>query len=386
VKLRTVGAGLLGLAGALVALWLRGPDPPALADAKPAQIDAEANQNTIANALADPTVVERTPEQPSLVPEPPIAAASGSVDATTISGRVINDIGEPVEGATVRAELQAEDIGEYPDPQALSDREGHFTLQRCASGGSYSLSSELKGLWLREHVLAATGVGDVELVLIRSGGIRGRVIEAFGSRVEDYVVVGRYEPPKTVEVPMTPERLARIQQAMRRQAHTQLVDIDEFRIQVMIEKLGAHEEQRPDGDAWAHLQPDGSFELTGLRPGKASVIVAARDRKQGLVTISGVDVLPATVGTDRRLNPVDLNPYACIYEVTVCDSEGNPTVAGKLECLATEQRAFSIEFKDGRARFVGNLRLLSITATAEGYQPVTVYSPAQIVTVTLRAE
>jgi hypothetical protein len=35
---------------------------------------------------------------------------------------------------------------------------------------------------------------------------------------------------------------------------------------------------------------------------------------------------------------------------------------------------------------VGNLGLLSITATAEGYQPVTVYSPAQIITVTLQAK
>jgi hypothetical protein len=82
---------------------------------------------------------------------------------------------------------------------------------------------------------------------------------------------------------------------------------------------------------------------------------------------------------------VDLSPYACIYEVMVRDADGNPIAAGKLDCLAIEDQMtrFTIEFKDGRARFVGNLGLLSISATAEGFQPVTVYSPAQIVTVTL---
>lgn len=215
------------------------------------------------------------------------------------------------------------------------------------------------------------------------------MIEAYGSSVTDYVVIGRYEPPQRNGEPTTREHIERMTRRMMKRSMQQamLMDQNELRHLILMEQLGVREEQRPDGEAWAHLQPDGSFELVRLRPGKASVIVAGRDRKRGLVTITGVDVVSAVVGTDPRLNPVDVNPYACMYEVTVRDADGNPIVARKLDCLATEDSftGFAIEFKDGRARFVGNLGLISITASSEGYQPVTVHSPAQIVTVTLRA-
>jgi hypothetical protein len=48
--------------------------------------------------------------------------------------------------------------------------------------------------------------------------------------------------------------------------------------------------------------------------------------------------------------------------------------------------AVSVELKHGGAGFVWNMGLLSITVTAEGYQPGTVYSPAQILMVTLQAD
>jgi|RhiMethySRZTD1v2_1073278.scaffolds.fasta_scaffold4657101_2 hypothetical protein len=48
-----------------------------------------------------------------------------------------------------------------------------------------------------------------------------------------------------------------------------------------------------------------------------------------------------------------------MYDVSVRDAEGNPIVAGKLDCQANEDRqtGFSFELEDGRATFVGNLRL-----------------------------
>jgi len=389
VKLRTVSAGLLGVAALLTALWLHGPDRSALADARPAQVEAKATRSALPVTLAEAAVVERVSEQPSSAQEQPTAGPSDAIDATTISGRVINDIGESVEGATVWAELQVEDIGDEPDPQAVSDREGRFTIQGCASDGCYALDAELNGLWLKEKVFTASGAGNVELIMQRSGGVRGRVIEAYGSSVMDYIVVGRYEPPPASGEPMTPEMRNRIVRRMMKRAMQKNMS-EEINRAILQQAFGEEqrEEHRPDGQAWARLQPDGSFELTGLKPGKTSVIVAARDRQRGLVTITGVDTLPAVVGADPKLNPADLNPYACVYEVTVRDAEGNPIIAGQLECLATEDQhtGFAIEFKDGRARFVGNIGLLSITASAEEYQPVTVYSPAQIVTVTLRAE
>jgi hypothetical protein len=314
-------------------------------------------------------------------------------DATTISGRVINDIGEPIEGATVKASPRLEDTDELPEPEALSDRDGRFTIPGCLSAGSYLVGAELKGYWLQAHVERSAGAIDVELILLRAGGLRGRVIEAYASNVTDYIVVGKYEPPKGPDVAWTPERQANLERELRRLTMRRLqrqaeADLNEMLTRRLMEDILGREEQRPDGDAWAHLQPDGSFELVGLRPGKASVIVAARDRQRGLVIVSGVDVLPAVVSTDPRLNPVDLNPYACVYEVIVRDSEGTPVAAGTLFGQDTDDphTGFEVPFTEGHATFVGRIGMASIKAAAAGYQPVTVYSPAQLITVTLRAQ
>lgn len=144
--------------------------------AQPAELAPKAQETVTGHAsvaLAEPEEISRTSaslEVAQAEPGPAVPVAPTGSDAT-ISGRVINDIGEPVEGATVRAELQAEEIGEEPEPQAVSDRDGRFTIQGCTTGGTYALGAELGGLWPKESVLAAAGVDDVELVLLRSGGI-----------------------------------------------------------------------------------------------------------------------------------------------------------------------------------------------------------------------
>jgi hypothetical protein len=377
------------LGGLAILLWRQSSVGAAPASAVAAQAKAHtASPDQV--ALTEPETISRTSAQMEVVQDAPTSPAQPVLEtANAISGRVSNDIGEPVEGATVRASPRLEDTDELPEPEAVSDREGRFTIKGCSSAGTYWVGAELKGYWIQAHVESSAGASDVELILLRAGGLRGRVVEAFGSSVTDYVVVGRYEPPPSTGEPMTRERFERITRRMMKQ--TMQADISRAYNQAVLQQLFGEEqreEQRPDGEAWAHLQPDGSFELVGLKPGKASVTVAVRDRHRGLVTVSGIDVLPATVGTDPKVNPLDLNPYACVFQVLVRDPEGAPITAGSLDVQVNEDQLarFTVPFTDGRARFVGNLRLASITATTEGYQPVTVYSPAQIVTVTLQAK
>jgi hypothetical protein len=389
-----VTAAALVLLASVAALWLEEPGSPIHAGAGPAASPApvaSASEETAITAIADPIGPARTPQEPTVVLKASVEAEPQK--ASTISGRVIDDTGVPLEGAKVKASPRLEDTDELPEPEAVSDRDGRFTIEGCISVGTYMVGAELKGYWLQAHVERSAGANDVELILLRSGGLKGRVIEAYGSSVTDYIVVGKYEPPKGPDIEWTPERQANLERELKRLTMRRLqrqaeADFNEMLTRRLMEDILGREEQRPDGDAWAHLQPDGSFELVGLKPGKNSVIVAARDRKRGLVTVSGVDVLPVVVSRDPRLNPVDLNPHACVYEVTIRDAEGIPIAAGSLDALASEDNhtRFTVEFKDGRARFVGNMGLLSITATAEGYQPVTVYSPAQIITVTLLKE
>jgi hypothetical protein len=310
--------------------------------------------------------------------------ATGPVpEAGTIRGRVVSDKGDSIEGAQVHAVLQTDAEEDPPTLQAVSDRAGHFTLEGCSNPGEYELRAELDTWWLSSTIVCTTGTTDAELVLQRGGGVRGQVIEALGSRIEDYIVVVRHEPPP---VEWTPETRARLDRSLERELRQMTRNAMVTRM--LMQDLGhqSQPEQRPDGEAWTLLQPDGRFELGNLRPGKSSVIVAARNRTRGLATIAGVEIRSDVLTQDPRVNPVNLNESACVYSAVVTDPDGALIARGSLEVLPVEKDGhgkFTIDLEDGSASFVGPLWIDRITISAEGYRAVFLRSPTQTLRVTL---
>lgn len=376
--------GLLGGVLLLAGLWLTRSRPLEAGRIAPR---AEAQSTSAGEREAETPSL--APVEPDRSPAPPAAQGAlaeattlpSTPEAGTIQGRVVSPSGEPLEGARVEAEIQSdgdEDL-DAPVPEAVSDNQGRFTIEGCKHDGQYELKPNLDGWWPVERVIRPTGATDVELVLQRGGGIRGQVIEALDSSVEDYIVVARYEQPP---VEWTPERMARIERAFRRDLRKQV------QMQVLMQDLGPESkpEQRPDGEAWTLLDPDGRFELTNVRPGKSSVIIAARNRTRGLATIAGVDVQPGIVTEDARLDPVNMNEHACVYRATIVDPGGLAVQQGTLEVLPSEKDAhgkFFIEFKDGAARFLGPLWIDQVQVEADGHAPFILRGPPQTLSVML---
>jgi RNA polymerase sigma factor (sigma-70 family) len=347
--------------------------------------DIPAASTTAASAAATDQLAKPGPEGrevyllgPERANREPVAFRAPSrikspVGSDTISGRVIDDTGKAIEGATVTAKLQTNAEKESVQ-QVTSGPGGRFAIQRCRLNGSYELKAELKGYWFNEPISCQAGIQDAELILLRSGTIRGRIIEALGSKPSDYVAVVRYAD-----------------WAERHRSELESEGEPEPEIVVYTNipharSILVRQEQQLDGDAATKVGPDGSFELANLQPGPATVLIAVDDRKQSLVEVCDVDVQEGRVCTDKRLNPVDINPYACMYDVGVVDAEGQWVGNSYIEINASDdpRSRFAVSCGSDRARFVAPLRVATITAMAPGYDPVTVYSPAQIITVTLR--
>ncbi|MFP6583142.1 MAG: carboxypeptidase regulatory-like domain-containing protein [Candidatus Hydrogenedentota bacterium] len=117
----------------------------------------------------------------------------GSSDLT-ISGRVVNDLGEAIVGADLwgRGTVQT-------DLKGASGDDGEFQFMNL-SAGTYRIYSELEGHQQMNQQIAA-GTSDVELVLLRTGIISGRIVSTDTSEaIKDYGILvlnnGRkYNPP-----------------------------------------------------------------------------------------------------------------------------------------------------------------------------------------------
>jgi hypothetical protein len=380
---------LLAIAVVLAGRWLSPSSPIAangIAAAPEAPEEADVDNLEMAVELA-PVDPERSPA-PVVALETIVASSElePAPEVGTIQGRAVSSSGEPLEGARVEAVIQSDDNLDAPAPEAVSDIQGRFTLEGCKHQGVYELKTTLDGWWQVVQVIRPTGATDVELVLQRGAGVRGQVIEALDSHVEDYIVVVRTEYPA---VEWTPDRHARLKRSIQREMRKMIQNPDEFRTQMLMQELGHQPEQRPDGEAWTLLDQDGRFELSNVRPGKSSVIVAARNRTRGLATITGVDVQSGIVTEDARLDPVNMNEHACVYRVAIVNGQGAGLPSGRLDVLPVEKDGhgkFTVEFKDGEVRFLGPLWIDQITVEAEGYQPLLLRSPLQSIRVTLEAD
>jgi hypothetical protein len=74
----------------------------------------------------------------------------------------------------------------------------------------------------------------------------------------------------------------------------------------------------------AYVGSDGGFQLTGLRPGSATVAFRARGAETPIHVVPDVAVIAGTNVEDARLKNVDLSSHFGVVRVTVRDPEGRP--------------------------------------------------------------
>lgn len=174
----------LGLAGGLIVWWLfRGGAAPAASDA------GEAGGSPV----LEPQVVDRR-ERPGLTLGPRLA------DRAAISGKVLDENGQPVAGAQVCAQADSERLGQADKRRAsctLAGRDGHYRLERLfgvrqrvsasAPGFIPRMYTRGEGAAKRDVVELRPGMEarDVDITL-QGGGveIRGVVKDLSGGAVE----------------------------------------------------------------------------------------------------------------------------------------------------------------------------------------------------------
>jgi hypothetical protein len=111
--------------------------------------------------------------------------AGSDVALKTISGRVLDDKGQPVDEALIEARSRHH---ESPGGRAVSDGEGHFVL-RALDDGVYTLRARANGRGSVEKSDVPAGASDVELRLASRGGIRGTVSDGHGKVIPGFTVV-----------------------------------------------------------------------------------------------------------------------------------------------------------------------------------------------------
>lgn len=109
------------------------------------------------------------------------------VAGTRIAGRVTGASGEPVAGATVRAD--AARYGSPPTPVAVTDAAGAFAIDRVAGLGASKVRVQAQGLVqvnVPDVTLAPNGrVDGIEVRMTTAPRVSGRVLDAEGSPVAD---------------------------------------------------------------------------------------------------------------------------------------------------------------------------------------------------------
>jgi RNA polymerase sigma-70 factor (ECF subfamily) len=170
--------GLAAMVAIAMAFWLRGPDPQPRANARTAQAAQPGVQQ--ASAVAAATAAE--PQQRQEVAPPPTVL--GPLGA--ITGRCVDDDGQPVAGAHVRGRLRhrapgAQDVGET---DAVSTADGAFSLPVGAGAEIVMLAIDSDGACPVSSMLDAPAPGKVlalgDIVLPVAIRIRGRVVDEQG--------------------------------------------------------------------------------------------------------------------------------------------------------------------------------------------------------------
>ncbi len=199
---------------------------------------------------------------------------------SSVAGRVLDETGTPVRGAGVRARFYEE--GRRLTVGAESDGEGRFLLSGL-SDGEAEIQVQARGFFPEALSAVRPGLGDLRVVLTRPGRITGRAVDA-----------GSGNPVPVFSIDIAPQ---------------------EENGRVVAEKWRTEETRTVFED------PEGRFELTGLRPQRYALAVRAR----GYRPAERVEVEARATSPDSITVAVDAGGAV---DGVVLDGEGSAPVAG----------------------------------------------------------
>jgi uncharacterized GH25 family protein len=251
-----------------------------------------------------------------------IKLGAGPADALArfrISGRVIDDKGQPVEGALVIAQHDPEANVLHPLAQATSNEQGAFTIADV-DAGQHTLVAQRRDRASVERKGVAAGASEVVLTLAAGGVVNGRVVDGKGRPVPAFTVIatratsaleqtvvtnasiidgdGRFElrelPPGNVRLIATASGLAQsepkdvhvddplpVELALHRGATLKGTVVDRATGAALALARVSVDSSVGGGNSVVPISAStvtdesGAFELTGITPGPRSPVVAA---------------------------------------------------------------------------------------------------------------
>ena len=277
---------------------------------------------------------------------PPLVAA----------GRVVDDLGRPVEGAKLHFERAARQRGRQDreswhwywihDVQVETDAEGRFESRGwCDRSGELGVSARKPGLPPSERVSFLAGARGLSLCMVRPGGIEGHLL------LDDDI------DPERLSIHLLRDPVEEPVRRSSRDGPSETRVRYAKRIPIPVER-------------------DGSFGSDSLEPGEAGLRVSGFRMLQPLVEIHGLRILPGETERDPRLQGIDLRGMLMDVELTLLGPAGDPVADAQVMLRAgpdaSEVAGNHASDRRGRVRILGLRRPLTADISHPGLRAVRV--------------
>jgi hypothetical protein len=230
-----------------------------------------------------------------------------------LAGRVIDDTGSPIEGATLRL-IEIDEQGAFASPSPLVDStsraDGTFALRGAWPAANVVLAIRKAGFLPLRTGEYAPGTADVELVLTREAALAGRVLCDPGIEVQQ--------------------------------------------IELLVATSGVDPADSGSSDDVIHPGDDGSFEFGGLPAGTATIRATLPGVEEPLATIEGVRTIAGQTARDARMDPLDLRGLLHAIDLEVVAEDGAEIIDGWACALSPvpDARISAQLIVDGRVHLV----------------------------------
>ncbi len=248
-------------------------------------------------------------------------------------GRVADDLGAPIEGATVQ--LQRERMRGGKNPR-LEFADEDFTAARTDDGGRFELFGELEKGRYRLRV-EADGHFPFETADLGSGEPIDVILDR-RSRVVGTVLTPSWMPDNSVRV----------------------------RLESMADPEQQRDDQVHDHEGRTYIYFD------WVRPGIYNVVIRVRDFPDPFLRIDGIEIVPGQMDIHPRLLDLDLSRFLHRFEVVAVDDQGeriqpNRPLVARIVRPGGEIEFVGFPWRNGRTEIFSVSPTLDVWPEAQGY-------------------
>ncbi|MEW6743627.1 MAG: carboxypeptidase-like regulatory domain-containing protein [Planctomycetota bacterium] len=347
---------LVGLAIVVTgAFWVLSGDDGPVAPSEPAEPAAaaatreEPEEGALYEATPPTRWLETAEGTPALASEPSLVQVQRrdpeGRDDVGVRGRVVNELGAPVSGATIDARRQGQPVYFVKpggrDESIESDRDGRFEVRGLRPRESYALIVDHAEYQPRRQSQVVTGesVEDLGDIMLETGAtVSGRVVAPNGAGVGGASV---WAGGRVSGIPM------------------------EFHVEV--DNLGGGP---PMGRRKVTTAEDGSFRLAGLRPGETSLRASMTGFSRGSTGPFQLAKGQVLTGVIIALQP------GLVIAGRVSDDEGHPIAGAEVQLNRFGPPEAASQDPQAKTEANGSFRIEGVsdgshflTASAEGFVP-----------------